>query len=175
MYSGCCSMPRKYRSSKRAAMPVVPLPAKGSRTNPRGGVTRPTSQRMRSTSLTVGWALRPSGAACCLPVWTRPNRAGSCWQPPPLPARRPLRVEPEQLVADFEAAVLDAADESVELSWGREGQHVASGFEHALAPSCPLARPAFEGLAGGPRHSVLDGGVDVGLIPRFVVEPDPVG
>src|SRR6516225_10214737 len=41
--------------SLMAASPVVPEPANGSNTVPPGGVTRRTSQRMRSTGLTVGW------------------------------------------------------------------------------------------------------------------------
>ena len=56
-YSASRSTPRKRAPSRMAAIPVLPLPAKGSGTSPPGGVRSRTSQRISSMDLTVGWML----------------------------------------------------------------------------------------------------------------------
>ena len=58
MYDSSRSMPMNEKPSRRAAMPVEPLPVNGSRIRPCGGVMRRQSHCMRSTGLTVGWLFR---------------------------------------------------------------------------------------------------------------------
>lgn len=60
---GSRSTPTASKPSARHASNVAPDPANGSNTTPPGGQANRTSQRIRSTGLTVGWAsrARPAG------------------------------------------------------------------------------------------------------------------
>jgi hypothetical protein len=61
-YSASRSISTAEKPSRRAASPVMPVPAKQSSTVPPGGVTSRHSQRIRARGLTVG-CLDPARSA----------------------------------------------------------------------------------------------------------------
>lgn len=98
-------MPMNEKPSATAALPVVPLPQKGSRISPPFGVTRRQSHCIRSSGLTVGWGLRRAeGGGASAPLAVTADLRGHWLM---LPSSRKVSVVARAVAVLVHAIVLE--------------------------------------------------------------------